>query len=273
MATEQALTFGSPDRRLFGFLHLPDDCRAGVVFCHPFGDEKKCSHRAMAETARALAAEGVAVLRFDMTGCGDSESDFRQASVTRWREDIAAAVRLLRDRARANFVGLLGLRLGASIGALCATESEDMAFAAMWEPIIDGRAAFEADLRRKLIKQMMTDGHSSDSRKELVAKLERGEIEVDLDGYPITGLLYRELCAIDLLHQETPFAGPLLLMQISFTERLDSQIGKLADFYRKAGADVTLEPVVAPPLWNRLELAESAPLIEPTREWLRRLLP
>ena len=273
MASEHALTFQSAGRRLFGFLHLPEKSRAGVVFCHPFGDEKKCSHRVMVEAARALDADGVAVLRFDMTGCGDSEGGFRDATVVRWREDLAAAADLVCNRAGVNALGLLGLRLGASIAALAAADLPKLAFLALWEPIVSGRSAFEADLRRKLIKQMMTDGRSSDSRKELLAKLERGDIEVDLDGYPITGPLYRELCAIDLLGQQQPFTGPLLLMQISFNERVAKPFEKLAEFHRNAGAEVTVTPVVAPPLWNRLELAQGEPLIQATREWLHTVLP
>jgi len=283
---EEALYFPSHGRRLFGFLHVPgtgsfprtESTRPpaasenvpalSLVVCHPFGDEKKCSHRALAETARALAGAGVAVLRFDFTGCGDSGGDFRDATVTKWKEDVHSALDLLAERIGGGTRGLFGLRLGASIAALVAAERSDVQRLILWEPIPNGTRAFEADLRRKLIKQMMTDG-TRGSRKEMMERLERGESEIDLDGFPIGGTLYRELRQVDLLGEDHPFRGEVLVVQISFNTRVGADAQRLYDSYSDAGADATLVPVAASPLWNRLELVDSRPLIKPTLEWLR----
>ena len=66
------LYFGA-DAELFG-LYQPADASAGkaVLLCPPLGQEQIRCHRLYRQLAHALAAEGIAVLRFDYYGCGDS---------------------------------------------------------------------------------------------------------------------------------------------------------------------------------------------------------
>ena len=71
----EAIYFGR-GRRLFGWLHSPSpnssrlDC--AVLICAPLGYEELCAHRALRHWAIALANGGVATLRFDYDGSGNS---------------------------------------------------------------------------------------------------------------------------------------------------------------------------------------------------------
>ena len=70
---------------LFGVFHRPaaiDTTRPAFVFCHPLAEEKLWAHRVFVSYARHLAAAGYPVLRFDMTGNGDSVSSLLKARVT-----------------------------------------------------------------------------------------------------------------------------------------------------------------------------------------------
>ncbi|MGW5861689.1 alpha/beta hydrolase family protein [Streptomyces sp. NPDC055239] len=60
--------------------------------------------------ADALAAQGIATLRYDRRGSGANPGDWRAAGFTDNREDAAAAVRALADRAdiRADAIGVIG---------------------------------------------------------------------------------------------------------------------------------------------------------------------
>jgi len=260
-----------PGRRIFCVRHQPEGpVRASVVFAHPFGEEQKSAYHAFAEAARVLADSGFACLRFDFSGCGDSSGELDQARVDLWLEDLHAMIDLAaQGPAQEAPRFLVGLRLGAAIACRAAAARSDIAGMALWQPVVNGRAAFEADLRRVLIKQMMTDGASKVTREEMLAQLERGEGRIDLDGFPLTGALYRGIASLDLLSRESAFIGPVLLVQLSHSQVLLPEIQRAADAFRAAGSDVTLQALVSPPLWARIDRVDCSALAEKTASWLR----
>ena len=86
---EESFYLQSNTRNLLATFHQPSgETRCGILIIHPFGEEKKCAHRTLVETARALARHGIGVMRFDLSGCGDSEGDFRDARFANWTADI-----------------------------------------------------------------------------------------------------------------------------------------------------------------------------------------
>ena len=63
------------DEALYGVCHEPEPTRArplGVVLCQPILHEAADARRAMRALGDQLAAAGVATLRFDYSGTGDS---------------------------------------------------------------------------------------------------------------------------------------------------------------------------------------------------------
>lgn len=71
----RALWFGT-DVSLIGHLHTPTgDARdlCAVICPVPFGYENICSHRSLRVLADQLARAGIASLRFDFPGTGDSD--------------------------------------------------------------------------------------------------------------------------------------------------------------------------------------------------------
>lgn len=258
------------ERRLFCVRHLPGrPPRGQVLVCHPFGEEKKSSHRALVEMARLLADRGFACVRFDFTGCGDSSGRLEHATVAGWIDDVGVARQHLARHVPAGTpCFLLGLRLGASIAAAYAAGRQDVAGLALWQPLVNGKRAFAADLRRTLIKQMVTDGASKVTREELVAHLESGEGRIDLDGFLLTGALYRGIAAIDLLGPDAAFRGPTLIAQLAHNEAVQPDTQALADAARAAGADVTVRTLVAPPLWARIDRVACPDLLAATADWV-----
>ena len=124
---EDAFLFESDGSKLFALLHSPepanalpaeDGGRRGVVICHPFVEEKAVAHRVLTDFARALCRRGYHVLRFDCRGCGDSEGDSHDVSLSSQLEDIGSAIQELSARAEVTRPSLFGLRLGATLAAL-----------------------------------------------------------------------------------------------------------------------------------------------------------
>ena len=133
--------FGSTERPLAGWLHLPADGRArgGVVLCPSLGIEALTAHAAYRSVAVQLAAAGVAVLRFDYRGTGDSAGTLDgDGSVEGFLDDVAVA-RAHLESCGAGPVALAGLRLGATFAAVAAARQAPAALA-LWDPCSRGRA-------------------------------------------------------------------------------------------------------------------------------------
>lgn len=84
---------GGAGDELAGIIDRPRDQGTGqvLVFSHCFTCSKDL--KSIVRIARAMAEEGIAVLRFDMTGLGDSHGDFSATSFSTNLVDLAAAIR------------------------------------------------------------------------------------------------------------------------------------------------------------------------------------
>ena len=116
--TERALCFDCAGHSLLGVLSLPPQpAEVGVVVVVGGPQYRAGSHRQFVQLARALAAQGVACLRFDARGMGDSEGRF--SSFEHLGPDIAAAIdTLLAEAPAVKRVVLWGLCDGASAALL-----------------------------------------------------------------------------------------------------------------------------------------------------------
>ncbi len=270
---EEQVVIAGEGGRLFGMMHCPapGSVRGAFAICHPFAEEKKCAHRALVMLARAMAAEGFAALRFDLTGCGDSEGTHGDATVSVWRRDIAAAVGFLGERAPGVPVGAMGVRLGATLAAAAAADLPHLKRLILWEPVLSGEDYFATSLRRILIKQMMTDGRSRNTRDEFLQRLRRGEGTVDYDGFEVTGALYQELCGLRL--PAAPPADDVFMLQIGVRAEIGRELEALSASWAEQGAEqgasVAVEAITSPPIWSRLELVDAGPMIEATMRRLR----
>ncbi|TWA72467.1 serine aminopeptidase S33 family [Azospirillum brasilense] len=129
----------------FGWLH-PAAGRRGVVLCAPYGGEALATHRPWRGFARALAAAGLPVLRFDYPGTGNSAGDEDDpARLEAWLDGIRAAAAHLRAVAGVEEVALVGLRLGGLLAAAAARRAAADALVLL-SPFPSGRA-FLQELR------------------------------------------------------------------------------------------------------------------------------
>ncbi len=103
---------GSNGASLAGRLDLPEaNPRAYALFAHCFTCTKDVL--AASRIAEALTGFGVAVLRFDFTGLGDSGGDFANTDFTSNVGDLVSAADYLRQRHRAPTI-LVGHSLGGA---------------------------------------------------------------------------------------------------------------------------------------------------------------
>lgn len=141
--------FGPADRPLFGWCHTPASGarRAlAVAVCPPLGIEYFNSYRSLRYLADRLAQSGVAAVRFDYDGTGNSAGrDEDPNRVSAWVSSVLAAIAWLRTNPDVGHVGLVGVRMGATLAALAA-EAVDVSSLALWAPCVRG-AAYVRELK------------------------------------------------------------------------------------------------------------------------------
>lgn len=198
--SETAFFFELDGARVFAILHRPATGvpSAGVVLCHALGEEKYWSHRALVGLARELSQAGVAVLRFDFRGEGDSDLEFEESGIaTRVADAVRAAEVLLEREPQLGDVALLGHRLGGAIAAAAAARLGARARGVvLWDAVADGRAYLLGLLRSTLASRLALLG-SAPTRAALLAAFEAGET-VNIEGYGFSPGFYRELVELRL---------------------------------------------------------------------------
>ena len=96
---------------------------AFAIFAHVFTGNK--SLNATRNISRALTQNGIAVLRFDFTGLGDSEGDFSDTNFSSNVDDIKAAAEYLSEHFEAPSI-LVGHSLGGAAAIFAANEIDSI---------------------------------------------------------------------------------------------------------------------------------------------------
>lgn len=175
-------------------------------------------------------------------------------------EDLLAAARFAREALEVEKLGLVGLRLGAGIAlrALAAGEGGD--FLILWEPVLDGKQFMAQNLRRSMIKAMLTKGEEFEA--EAVREAHAGEV-FDFDGYRITAETRQQIEGMDLLAEAQPLTEPSLVVNLTTREHPADGYVRLAETLGGTAVAVRQEP-----FWNRIGLVDPRPVIEATELWL-----
>jgi len=166
--TTEVLTFPTASgQRLSARLELPPDLEpcAYALFAHCFTCTKNI--RAAVQISRELALAGIATLRFDFTGLGESEGDFADTNFSSNVDDLVAAAAYLAEEYEAPRI-LVGHSLGGSAVIAAASRL----------PSVRAVATVGAPCEAAHVVS-----HFADRRAEIE---ERGKVEISLAGRPFT---------------------------------------------------------------------------------------
>src|ERR1035441_774266 len=113
---EKQISFSVRGQKLYGMLHLPKGKgpAPALSMFHGFTGNRFEPHQLFVKTARRLAKDGIAVLRFDFRGSGESEGDFKDITVPGEIEDGRESLNFLSAQPEVdpNRLGILGLSMG-----------------------------------------------------------------------------------------------------------------------------------------------------------------
>lgn len=162
--------------KIFGVLHLPIGvAKAPVVLvCHGLAGNKTGRHRVYVDLATQLAKEGIATLRFDYRGCGDSEGTFYETTLEGYYSDAGLCLDYLKNHPRidASRIGIYGCSFGGAVAVKTASQEGAVKAMSLWCPIFSGREwlqlwqeAQTTGVDEKLIQEMMCVNGQQGSRE------------------------------------------------------------------------------------------------------------
>lgn len=120
----------SANEKLVGIECVPRDKRmyyTTVLLVHGFGVEKE-EHGMFTELAKHLCEKGMIVYRFDFSGCGESEGDYRDTTLTKLKSDLQCIFEFIRSQPNVDKenIGVLGQSLGTATTITLAPEVKTM---------------------------------------------------------------------------------------------------------------------------------------------------
>jgi len=257
-------------QKLFGVLHEPTEKSPGkgIVFCHPFAEEKLWAHRVFVNFARLLAGEGYSVLRFDFMGNGDSQGDFAGNDIKGYLRDIQTAIAYLESTGKCTQgIDLVGLRLGATLACMTAEQTPRLTRLILWDPIVQGARYMKEMLRINIATQSAVYKEIRHNTEALVGMMKVGK-GVNVDGYEVHWPLHLQVSEIDLASEPKSFSGQVLIVQINQQKGQGCErLKALADCYRHADLREAMEEQFWKEIKRYYERAEN--LFDVTLDWMR----
>jgi alpha-beta hydrolase superfamily lysophospholipase len=198
--------------------------RAALVMCSPFGHEAMSVHRGYVHIARRFAASGIAVLRFDYDGTGDSAGDSRDPGrVPAWIHSIRLARERLTRLSGAYSTYVFGTRLGALL-ALSEAIDNPADGLILFAPPASGRAWVREVQALQMLKQGQLPFAPSAPEPAVV-------------GFPLDQSTREAISALKYEGLVHPPARHVLLVA---RDDLPSGEAKLAPVLTESGADVVV---------------------------------
>ena len=144
--SEQLFSFANMGQTLFGMLHMPPGPGPfpAVQLFHGFTADRNEHHFLLVKAARALAAAGFVVQRFDFRGSGESEGDFNQVTIEGEISDALAARAWLAGHPAVDStrMGVCGISVGGAVAACLAGRTRNVPALVLWAPVGDPARVF-----------------------------------------------------------------------------------------------------------------------------------
>jgi pimeloyl-ACP methyl ester carboxylesterase len=207
-------------------IHRPAPARGGapgVVFLHGFTGDRMESHWIFVKCARALARAGIASIRFDFYGSGESDGEFGEVTLPGEVADAEAAVDFFRGQPGIDpdRIGLLGMSLGGAVAAAAAPRVQAAALV-LWSAV--ARPAQLAGLSETAARPL--DGFDG----------------VEYGGHRISRGFLDSLSAIDPLGSVARFKQATVMIHPEKDEILP--LSNLEDYFEHCGAVVKQKVVI-----------------------------
>jgi pimeloyl-ACP methyl ester carboxylesterase len=182
-------------------VHVPDESaatrRPTVVFVHGFSNNRM-ENRSFVQMSRLLESSGIASVRFDLSGHGESDGDFFDVTITGEIAEARSVVKAVRafDFTDSDRIGLLGMSMGAVVAGIVAAEEPGTRALCLWSPA--AVAPFEVGAGRL-------------KGRDIAAEIkEKGYF--DADGHRMSPALVEDITNLDVYRRSRTYAGPVRII-------------------------------------------------------------
>ena len=209
-ASQTTVSFEVDGQRVVGTLEVPEGSikPAVILLLHGFHGSRNeleipsLKQGVFARAADAWAARGLASLRIDFRGGGDSEGSFEDTTISAQVKDALAAIEFLQAQKSvdANRMALVGWSQGGAVAAITAGRTQrHLTAVALWNPEVLPAATIEAGLGSEVVKAGLA------SAGPTVFKTSWGE-QVSLKA-----AFFRDLFSVDPVADLAKYPGPVFV--------------------------------------------------------------
>jgi len=220
-------------------LHIPDTNTSGkypgVILYHGFSGDRMEPGFMFVRFSRLLAKSGIASIRFDFLGSGESDGIFTDMTFSREAEQASLIMDYFQglDKIDENKIILLGLSMGGALaGYLAGKRSSELKGLVLWAPA--GEMRLFIDKREKAI--------------------ESGEITgdiMDISGLRLGEGFIEDVRSLNVMEQTSGYKGDLLIVHgtgdtvvpIAVSEGYLQLFGNRAKLIQVDGADHTFQGI------------------------------
>ena len=250
--------FANEGQQIVGTLHLPNGVgpHPGVLLCHGFTGMRLEAHFLFVKMSRSLERAGMASLRFDFRGSGESGGEFRDMTVETEVSDALKAVDVFCQvpEVDGGRIGVLGLSLGGFVAACVTGFEKRVKSTVLWSAV----ASLPETIGRRL-----------DAEQRLLLD-EQGYL--DIGGHALGKGFLDRVQALDPLELIAKSSQPLLIVHGSADESVPPEH---ADRYQAAArhGDRRVEKfVIEGADHTYATLADEQTVVERTAAWFKETL-
>lgn len=217
---ERTVAFANEGMTLVATLVLPKaakKCPVILVLNGFAGDRKEIMITGTNEylwerLSRMLAEQGLATLRIDFRGSGDSEGEYDMTTFSTQISDALAALMYIRVHLRwavqRNAIGILGFSQGGLVGACAAARDHGVASLLLWSPVSHAPIVYE----NLLTKEGLFQGFALPASGSAVFPIYVGGQYVNWD-VPLGKGFFEDLYRVDPVSEiHKNYKGPLMAL-------------------------------------------------------------